>query len=283
MKMLSKVFLEITNRCNLRCEFCHGTSRAPRSISEEEFEIITDRLTGHAEYLYFHVLGEPLVHEKLPAFIKRAKEKGFRPMLTTNGTLLPKRRDELIDAGLYKISISLHAPEANGAFATDGYLDGCIGYAMESAGSGTVTVFRLWNMNGADSGNARILDKLHKSFPGEWSSNRSGFRLGRNIYLEYGQKFDWPDIGADEISGDLFCYGLRDQIGILADGTVVPCCLDADGVCALGNLLESSLDDILSSERARRIYDGFTNHKAAEPLCRRCGYAALTNRYRGSK
>ena len=59
----------------------------------------------------------------------------------------------------------------------------------------------------------------------------------------------------------------------MSDGTVVPCCLDADGNLALGNLFESDLESILSSERARNIYDGFTRRRACEELCRKCGYA----------
>ena len=70
-----------------------------------------------------------------------------------------------------------------------------------------------------------------------------------------------------------FCYGLRDQIGVLCDGTVVPCCLDHEGDIALGNLFESELQDIMSTQRAIAIFDGFSARTAAEPLCRRCGYA----------
>ena len=67
--------------------------------------------------------------------------------------------------------------------------------------------------------------------------------------------------------------GLRDQIGILCDGTVVPCCLDAEGSIALGNIFRQSLDEILNSERAKALYRGFSNRAPAEELCLRCGYA----------
>ena len=73
----------------------------------------------------------------------------------------------------------------------------------------------------------------------------------------------------------VFCYGLRDQFGVLSDGSVVPCCLDHDGDITLGNILDTdaSLEEILSSERAQKIKNGFTRRYASEELCRRCGYA----------
>jgi radical SAM protein with 4Fe4S-binding SPASM domain len=76
-----------------------------------------------------------------------------------------------------------------------------------------------------------------------------------------------------EGSETVFCYGLRDQIGVLCDGTVVPCCLDHEGDLALGNLFRQDLSEILETSRAKAIYEGFSNRRAAEDLCRRCGYA----------
>ena len=60
---------------------------------------------------------------------------------------------------------------------------------------------------------------------------------------------------------------------MLADGTVVPCCLDHEGDIALGNIFEGSMEEILASERASAIYEGFRDHRATEELCRKCGYA----------
>ena len=266
--MLDKAFLEITNICNLSCSFCHGTLRKPESMSRTDFELLTDRLEGKVQYLYFHLLGEPLVHPELPDFISRSAEKCFRPMLTTNGTLLEKRGEELLNTPLYKISISLHAPEANGAFASPEYIASCAEFARKAGKKGIISVLRLWNEGGLERGNAAILNFLHTAFPEEWKKVRSGYRLADHVYIENGRKFEWPDLSLPEIGRDFFCYGLRDQIGILVDGTVVPCCLDAEGSCALGNLRDMPLEDILSSPRAAAIYEGLSAHHAAEPLCR---------------
>lgn len=278
MRHIDKAFLEITNACNLSCSFCHGTKRAKRSLSVGEFEQLTDALAGQVTYLYFHLMGEPFLHPLLGQFVKRAWEKGFRPMLTTNGSLLSGRGQAVLENLPYKISISLHAPAANPAFADDAYLENCIAFAREVAARGCIVALRLWNLESADAQtNAAVLERLHAAFPGEWGEVRGGssLRLAPKLFLEWGKRFDWPDPAAPAADADtpIFCYGLRDQIGILCDGTVVPCCLDAEGNLALGNLFFTPLEDILKGARAKAIYDGFTRHRAAESLCRRCGYA----------
>ena len=275
-KMLDKIYLEITNVCNLDCSFCHKTKREKKLMSEEEFDILTDKLQGKAKFLYFHLMGEPTLHPELSKFIKIAKNKGFLPILTTNGSLLYKVGDTLLNNLPYKISISLHAPEANPQFADPNYLNRCISFAKNAAEKGCIIALRLWNL-GTDSDNTEILNRLHSEFSGDWKKLRGGmsYRLSHKVFLEWGKRFAWPDLNAEEADpdADIFCYGLRDQIGIHVDGTCVPCCLDSDGVLALGNLFDSELDEILSSERAKKIYDGFTSRRASEEFCRKCGYA----------
>jgi molybdenum cofactor biosynthesis enzyme MoaA len=141
--MINKAYLEITNVCNLSCSFCHKTRRAKKFLSAEEFDLLTDRLKGKVEYLFFHLMGEPTLHPLLPEFVRKASEKGFSPMLTTNGALLSKCGDELLAAPFYKISISLHAPAANPAFADEAYLDNCADFALKASEKGIYTVLRL--------------------------------------------------------------------------------------------------------------------------------------------
>ena len=274
--MLDKIYLEITNVCNLDCTFCHKTARAKKLISAQEFDLLIDKLAGKAKYLYFHLMGEPTLHPLLPHFIKTARDKGFLPMITTNGSLLREKGEALLSALPYKISISLHAPEANAAFAADGYLESCVSFAKEAAARGCIVALRLWNL-GSGADNSNILEHLHASFPDEWGNVRGGssLRLADKLFLEWGERFDWPDPALPECppDADLFCYGLRDQIGVLVDGTVVPCCLDAEGTLALGNLFVSDLEDVLASPRAKAIYDGFSHRRAVESFCRTCGYA----------
>ena len=279
--MLNKIYLEITNVCNLDCSFCHKTSRAKKRMSEEEFDTLLSKIEGKAQYLFFHLMGEPTLHPLLPRFIEKARSRGFRPAITTNGSLLSQKAEMLLSALPDKISISLHAPEANTAFSDKSYLENCIAFAKQAAKQGCIMALRLWNL-GSGADNAPILDVLHQAFPGQWRDIRGGSsqRLDERIFLEWGERFDWPDPALPECppDADLFCYGLRDQIGILVDGTVVPCCLDADANLALGSLFSQELDDILSGPRAVAIYNGFSHRRAHESLCRKCGYARRFSR-----
>ena len=274
MKRFQKVYLEISNVCNLSCAFCPGTKRKPKVMTESEFASLLPKLRAWTDYLYFHLMGEPLCHPDLEKFLKLAAIQGFKVILTTNGTLLQKQSDILLSAeGLHKINISLHAFEANDlSVSFDDYLQQCFAFGKAAEGRKLV-VFRLWNQGGADRLNEQILSKLEQFFPNPWVQERKGIRIGSRVYLEYGDKFDWPDLQAEDQGEKVFCYGLRDQIGVLCDGTVVPCCLDHDGDLALGNLLERDLGEILESDRARSIYHGFQQRLAAEELCRKCGYA----------
>ena len=249
-----KVYLEISKICNLSCRFCPGTKRAKKALTEEELAVLLPKIRPYTDYLYFHLMGEPLLHPKLERFLEMAGSHGFKVILTTNGTLLKSKQEMLpASSALHKINISLHAFEA-------------------SAGKKLV-VYRLWNQGGENKQNAQILNTMHTFFPGDWVKERLGTRIAERTYLEYGDKFEWPDLTAPEGSNRVFCYGLRDQLGILCDGTVVPCCLDHEGDLVLGNLLEEDMETVLNSPRAKAIYEGFSNREAAEELCRKCGYA----------
>lgn len=272
--MLKKVYLEITNICNLSCVFCPGTGREKRMMTREEFLILAKKIRPHAEYLYFHLMGEPLLHPALGDFLIIAGELGFKVMLTTNGTLLREKTSLLCESpALIKINISLQSFEANAGGELAAYLDGCIAFAERANAAGKRCEFRLWNRNGLESLNPAIEAGLEAAFPKPWKQSREGWQLRDKLWLEPGDRFDWPDMSAEDRGESCFCYGLRDQIGVLCDGTVVPCCLDHEGDVPLGNLFTQELDEILSSPRAQGIREGFSRRRAAEELCRRCGYA----------
>ena len=272
--MFKRVYLEITNVCNLSCAFCPGTKRAPHFLTEEEFVPLLDKLRGETKFLYFHVMGEPLLHPLLGRFLSLAGEKGFRVILTTNGTLLGERGGELFAAGaLHKINLSLQSFEANTAGDIEDYVNQCAAFADQAAKKGIICELRLWNHGGWESRNCEILSLLERQFPRPWEENARSVKLSERVYLTEDDMFDWPDPTAADRGESCFCYGTRDQIGVLCDGTVVPCCLDHNGDVPLGNLFSQSLKEIMSTDRARRIYDGFSQRKAVEELCRRCGYA----------
>lgn len=271
--MYSRVYVEITNICNMNCSFCHGHSRKAKIMGESEYKSVLEQLKGKTEYIYFHLMGEPLTHPELPRFMRIASERGFKPMITTNGTLLDKKGVEIVSAGVHKVNVSLHSFEGESNENFKNYLNKVASFASFAANKGVIVVLRLWN-NGFDDGkNDEILEFLRSTLQGEWVPNSKGIRVREKLFIEWGERFTWPDIDAPNRGEEVFCYGLRDHFGILADGTVVPCCLDSDGVIKLGNVFEESLADILSSPRAVAIKKGFDGRKATEELCKRCAYA----------
>lgn len=285
-------------------------------MSVDEFELVTDRIRDRVSFVYFHLMGEPMLHPLLPQFIRIARDKGFKTVLTSNGTLLDRAMD-LLDSLPHKVQLSLHSHEGNarGGSLQD-YADRVMRFATRAAAQGTCVVLRLWNQGGKSAENDEIVQILEQYVPRPWRERPDGFRMCDNLYLEFDRKFQWPneenidleisnhrliDISRNreidksndreiEKSNDreiekkqFFCKALLKQIGVLADGTLVPCCLDHNGDVALGNLFQQSLDEILDSPRAKALVKGFEHHTAVEPLCQNCESALARNSFRGHK
>lgn len=276
--MANKAYLEITNICNLRCGFCHGTKRKGAFMTEAQFTLAATKLRPRFDYLYFHLMGEPLLHPLLPRFFDIAGDLGFKVIITTNGTLLKDNKDLLLKAkALHKVSVSLHAYESNTLpYPLEQYLENCFDFCGAAAENGIIAAMRLWNIGGKEALNQQIVAAMHSYFDrGDevWEKRFSGFRIKDRLCLEWGDLFEWPDLKAPVCGNRHSCYGLRDQIGVLCDGTVVPCCLDAEGAAALGNIFTQDIEEILSSPKATAIKKGFETRRVTEPLCMRCGFA----------
>ena len=273
--MFKKIYLEITNICNLSCSFCHKTKRKQKFMTEEEFKLLSKKISYHTKYLYFHLMGEPLLHPNFGRFLHIATEDGFKITVATNGFLIKKRENELLDTPPYKITFSLHSYEANKTdISLSEYLYNIINFCKKAEKKGTICVLRLWNNEGENLLNEEILNTLQEEFT--FRENRKGFTLSDKIYLEFADKFIWPDKEAPT-QNVTFCMGLRDHIGVLCDGSVVPCCLDADGEITLGNLFTEELEDIINKPRSRAIYKGFSERYSVENLCSLCQYATRFN------
>lgn len=279
--MFDRIYVEIGNVCNMNCSFCAGTKRAPRIMSVQEFETVCEKLKGYTENLFFHVMGEPLLHPQLDLLLKTARKFGYRVSITTNGTLLGSVGDVLISNAdaIHRVSISLHAPEGNGKNdSLSEYLSSVIDFAERFSSLDKNVVYRLWNLDTAERGgentlNNEILQRLKKTYTGEWVKRYSGYRIAYRTFLEFDGIFTWPSESKAEPSLIGRCHALSKQIAVLADGTVVPCCLDSDGAIPLGNIFDEELASILSGELAEKIKKGFTACRMVHPVCQKCTYA----------
>lgn len=285
MKRFKKVYIEITNICNLSCNFCPKTGRKLEFSDEDRFKKIIEEVKEYTDYVYFHLMGEPLLNENLAKFLEICADNNLKVNITTNGTLLAKQKEVLLKAkSLRQVNISLHSFEANKVTKElEAYVGDVLSFINE-AKENVICSIRLWNMDnnilnlkGKNTLNDDILKMLQDGLESEVDireelQKKPGIKICKNVYINSAEKFEWPNLNRDVLSENAFCYGLRDQIGILVDGTVVPCCLDSEGNIPLGNIFESSLEEILNSKRALELYEGFSNRKAVEELCKRCGY-----------
>ncbi|WP_032120629.1 radical SAM/SPASM domain-containing protein [Clostridium amazonitimonense] len=292
MMKFKKIYIEITNACNLSCDFCPQTKRKSEFIDFNKFSYILDEIKPYGEYIYFHVKGEPLLHRDIDKFLDLSYEKGFKVNITTNGTLIKNVQDRLIrKPGLRQINFSLHSFDGNQTGENKyEYIDNIISFAKNiRKSSDTLISFRLWNLDEDNSTNIKkkrnreILEIIEKEFNLPYKIEEKinpgrGIKISEGIFLNQDYEFQWPDLKVDEDrSGTGFCYGLKNQIAILVDGTVVPCCLDGEGVINLGNIYKDSFSEIVEGERARNIIKGFSRREVVEELCRKCGYRKRFN------
>lgn len=286
MKKFKKFYIEITNVCNLACDFCPQTKRKPEFMKIEIFSKILDEIKPHAEYIYLHVKGEPLLHPEIDKFLDLSYEKGFKVNITTNGTLINDVKDKiLMKPALRQVNFSLHSFDGNeGSKNKDEYINNILSFVRESTEkTNTLISLRLWNLdednttNMLKQKNHELLEIIENEFNIDYKIQERilpgrGIKLSDQVYLNQDYEFKWPDLKEEEDDGKGFCYGLRTQAAILVDGTVVPCCLDGEGILNLGNIKESHFSDIIESQRARNIFEGFSRREAVEELCRKCGY-----------
>lgn len=282
MRKFKKVYIEITNVCNLSCAFCPKTRRKPGFMEEDLFLRILNEVKGFTRSLYFHVLGEPLLHPGLGRFLAACQEAGTRVNITTNGTLVRSAGDILLSSpALRQVNFSLHSFEANmNTCSVDEYINTIFEFIQAARSRTSLSIIlRLWNLGegSANEGNQYLLRRIEEFFQLPYRIEEkltpvNGLKLEDRIFLNQAMTFQWPDQGDRELEEKGFCYGLRDQIAFLVDGTVVPCCLDSEAGIDLGNIRTQCLHDILQSERASYFYDSFSQRKVVEPLCRKCSY-----------
>lgn len=285
MKTFKKVYIEITSVCNLACSFCPPTSRKANIIKLDAFNNILDQIKPHTKYIYLHVKGEPLLHPRIDELLDASHAKGFKVNITTNGTLIKKNRHKLLGKpALRQMNFSLHSFDGHeGSTNREEYLSNILSFVREAAEHNVIISFRLWNLdqdnatNAEKSRNRETLEILEKEFNLDYKIEEkvvpgSGVKVANRIYINQDHEFQWPSLQAPEDDGKGFCHALRSQAAILVDGTVVPCCLDGEGVIDLGNINSTPFSEIVEGERANNLFDGFSRREAVEEMCRKCGY-----------
>lgn len=264
--MYKKIYLEITNICNLSCPFCIQNKRERKIMSEEMFQNILEKLKGHTKYLYFHLMGEPLLHPHINEFIDHASNDFFIN-ITTNGYLISKIKNQ---RKIRQINISLQSFDEKYGLSLEEYLSQIFS-VIDIIKENTYISLRFWAKNKYNLDMIKIINKHYQTnICLENLDNNT--TLVKNIFLSTHESFIWPDLENDYYNETGTCYALKDHIGILVDGTVVPCCLDSKGIIKLGNILENDLNEIERNPRFQNMLKGFQNHQKEELLCKKCNF-----------
>ena len=270
--MFKKVYIEITNICNKNCSFCSKDTKPKREMTTEEFEHIIDEIKPYTNYIYLHIKGEPLIHSKLEQILDICTKNKIWVNITTNGSLLKQKEDILLKENtIRQINISLHS------FKKEEYIDNIVNTIEKLKTKDNINiVYRFWAIknNHFSKDNLEILKQLQKyySFDIAQIEQNNNLKLEKNIYLNKNDIFTWPNTKTKKIGTTGYCHALKTHFGILADGTVVPCCLDSSGLINLGNIFLESLSTILEKPKTKKIIRGFQNRKTVEDLCTYCSF-----------
>lgn len=259
--MYKKVYVEITNNCNLDCDFCIKNKRDKKFISIDDFNIVLDKLRGYTNYLYFHLMGEPLLHPKINELIDLAADN-YYVNITTNGYLIDKIKTNKIR----QLNISLHSYDIKYGIDLISYMNNIFNTVDNLVN--TYISYRIWVNN---FNTLEIISLLESHYNIKIELGNS-IKLKDKVFISFNKTFKWPSLDNEFVNEVGTCYALKDHIGILVDGSIVPCCLDSNGEIVFGNIYKDDLDDIINSERYVNMLNGFRNNIKCEKLCKKCDF-----------
>lgn len=255
----NRIYVELSNICNLNCSFCSKDKRKKRSLSIEEFEYIIKQIKPYTNLIYLHVKGEPLLYRDIDKVFELTYKYKINLKITTNGIYLDKYID-LINKypNIKQINISLMCENND-----KNYLKKMFDLADKIK---TTIVFRVWlNNNQSNDVISMVLNHYKKNNDGK------NIKLNDHIYLDKDIEFTWPNNGISNYKNGI-CYGTRTHIGILSNGNVVPCCLDSEGILSFGNIFERNLNEIIESSDFIDFNNKIKNGIMPSDLCLKCNF-----------
>lgn len=267
-----KIYIEITNQCNLSCSFCQPHKRKLSFMKPEVFLRILEEIQPYTNYIYLHVMGEPLLHPQLHELLHMAKQHGFYVNMTSNCVLLPNQV-EVLKGNIRQLNMSLHSKPKQDGIHQANYIEECLRIGDLLAEAKTYISYRMWNLQegSVDEESKDVLQHIASHYECQLTPGINQ-KLAPRRFLHFEETFAWPNLQCDVISTKGTCYGMRAMCAILVDGSVVPCCLDGRGECVLGNINTQSFESILLMDKTKQMIEGFQHHEIVEPLCQRCGY-----------
>ncbi len=281
-----RINIEIINTCNLKCSFCPAPQKQTAQMSPAQFSQVAAAIKPLTREVVLHLLGEPLSHPEFAEVIEAAAQVELPVNIVTNGVLLTGERvKSVLNPIVRQVSVSLQS------FADNFHRQDPTPYIRRIKGFCDRALrdrpdlfinLRFWDLDGTQASetdhNHIIRTILAREFNFNWGNididvrRRKNHRLQGRLYLHFDSRFSWPDMANPIVQTQGHCHALTGHIGIHADGTVVPCCLDHKAEINLGNIFASDISSILESPRAKAMREGFSAGVLQEELCKRCGF-----------
>lgn len=280
---MKKIYIELTSKCGLSCNFCPSATRTTSSMSLELFRKINMQVKDLTKDIAYHVVGDPLLVNNLSKYLDISYEAGLNVHITTAGYYLKSSDVQTLNHPAVKqINFSLNSYRGNNLpISLDKYLQNIADFTLEFRKLNTKSFinYRLWNKeedNSQQSYNDEVIYKMFAKLGAPLHDEKFVFeqrlRVISKVLFNFDSLFEWPSLEANFVSETGYCHGLSAQMAILSSGEVVPCCFDYEAVINLGNVERESLQNILSSERSKAIVDGFKNGVISEEFCKHCAY-----------
>ncbi len=243
-------------------------------MSIDAFQHVLNEALPLCRTISLHVQGEPLLHPDFEAILSVCDNAKAQVHLVTNGTFLCNYPNLLSHDSLYKISVSLQSASFQNKEFLSTYMDTILAAAEQvSCRTRPFLELRFWRSDQlAQDADSFCMERIKNRYSFQPTARKNNWQIADHVFVSQENDFEWPEISGNKGNAKGTCFGTRNQIGILSDLTVVPCCLDADGNIPLGNLGETSLQEILSGSRFIAMREGFQNGIIEEPFCRTCTY-----------
>ncbi|WP_170126837.1 radical SAM/SPASM domain-containing protein [Helicobacter anseris] len=267
-----KIYIELSDICGLQCSFCPNQKAVRGLMSQELFAKIVRQIRGKCHRVCLHILGDPCRIKNLKEYLDILRQNDLSVDLVTSGFYL-KDKESLLHPAIHQIAFSLDAGFDKNNPTKEGYLQDILEFCdFKRKQQNKIFI----NLRVQDTTLKRIplqqiFDFFKKTIPNDFKTFER-IKLDEYIFLNITKTFIWADLKMQNICHTKKCHALKEQIGILSNGIVVPCCIDTQGEIALGNVNKQSLDEILSSKRAIAIKKGFEQNIAIEELCKRCHF-----------
>ncbi len=267
---IDRVNLELTNHCNLSCRWCAGAGNRKKGFMDRTTfqttlsQILSDRVAVREVHLYNG--GESLLHPEFGQFLEYLGSLKDRPatVLVTNGTLLTETLSDAIleSGGIDTIQFSIDggtkekyewlrrkAVWEDTLNRIGGFLDRNRGRVK----TGLITI----DMGVPFSDEFRQLRDRVDSF---------NFRPPHD-YTGQEKLDDYP---AEKSANPHPCWHIRNNLVILWNGDVTPCCADFHGRGVFGNIHTSHLADLWNGARLALLRRQEAGDKHSLVLCSNC-------------